>query len=267
MNIYFPIQNKYYHWYQSLVAKAKNRILPDTIYQEKHHILPKCLGGDDSPNNLVSFTLREHYLAHLILSKMYEGEAKKKMLFALWIMLLQEKKRGSRIFEMYRKKYIENALKQQIVTDEFRKKVSEGKKGKSPTKTTKLLERYEKQKITMVGCGNPMFGKKHSEETKNKISQANKGRKKSKETIQKIISKTKGRKLKRGCNLGEKNPMFGKKHSSETLKKISQKSLGRTLGTKWINNGFQNKRIKPDDIVPFGWFFGRLNKVGMQKHK
>jgi hypothetical protein len=258
MPIYFPIQNKYHQWYQNLVAKAKNRVLSDTIYQEKHHIIPKSLGGSNLPNNLVSLTLREHYVAHLFLSKMYVGEAKKKMLFALWRMLLQEKKRGSRVFEMYRKKYIEEALKHQTITDEFRKKVSEGKKGKSPTKTKKVLEKNNRQKVTMLGSGNPMFNKKHSEETKRKISEKNKGKIQSKSSIEKRMSKIRGKKMKEGCHLGEKNPMFGKKHSEETLEKIKKKSLGRTLGTKWINDGKQNKRLKVGFELPEGWLFGRL---------
>jgi hypothetical protein len=258
MSIYFPIQNKYYHWYQNLVNKAKERQLDNTVYQEKHHILPKCLGGKDTAENLVSLTLREHYIAHLLLSKFYEGEAGRKMHYAMWIMLLQQKKRGSRVFEMYRAKYIETSLKTQIITDEFRQNVSRALTGKKKTKTPKLLAKYERMKDEMKGSGNPMFGKKQSEETKRKIAEKAKGRKQSKEAIEKRVLKTRGRKLKEGANLGEKNPMFGKKQSEETRRKIGEKSIGRTLGCKWINNGYQNKRLKPENSLPEGWKFGKL---------
>lgn len=40
-----------------------------TGYYEKHHILPRALGGTDDPNNLVKLTAREHCLAHMILAK------------------------------------------------------------------------------------------------------------------------------------------------------------------------------------------------------
>ena len=34
-----------------------------------HHIIPKSMGGDDSEENLVKLTIREHLLAHLLLAK------------------------------------------------------------------------------------------------------------------------------------------------------------------------------------------------------
>lgn len=230
MSIYFPIQNKYYHWYQNLVQKAKNRQLDNTIYTEKHHILPRCLGGNNASENLVSLTLREHYIAHLLLSKFYEGEAGRKMHYAMWIMLLQQKKRGSRVFEMYRTKYIETSLKTQIITDEFRQNVSKALTGKKKTKTSKLLAKYERMKIESCGSGNPMFGKKQSEETKKKIAEKATGRKHSKESVEKRASKLRGKKREEGCHVGEKNPMFGRKHSEETKKKIRE-----AIRQRWQN--------------------------------
>lgn len=231
MNIYFPIQNKYYQWYQNLVIKAKTRKKDNTTYYEKHHIIPKCLGGKNTSDNLVSLTLREHYLAHLLLSKIYDGEAGRKMHYAMWIMLLQEKKRGSKIFEIYRTKYIETSLKTQNITEEFRQKVSKALTGKKKTITDKVLAKHERMKQDMFGSGNPMYGRKHSEETKAKISAKAKGKKQSKETVEKRISKTKGQKREKGCHVGEKNPMFGKKHSPETLKKISEAGRRRYAKT------------------------------------
>lgn len=42
--------NKYKTWYDSIIARARNRVTDD--YTELHHILPRSLGGDDSPDNL-----------------------------------------------------------------------------------------------------------------------------------------------------------------------------------------------------------------------
>lgn len=55
--------------YNSLVSKAKNRILTD--YVEKHHVVPRCMGGCDSDKNIVELTPEEHYIAHLLLVKIY----------------------------------------------------------------------------------------------------------------------------------------------------------------------------------------------------
>ena len=40
-------------------------------YVERHHILPKCVGGGDESENLVPLTPEEHYLAHQLLVKMH----------------------------------------------------------------------------------------------------------------------------------------------------------------------------------------------------
>ena len=59
----------YQKHYNKLCERAKTRNIDE--YTEKHHILPRCLGGDDSPDNIVRLTPEEHYLAHQLLVKMY----------------------------------------------------------------------------------------------------------------------------------------------------------------------------------------------------
>lgn len=71
----------YANIYFQLTSRAKNRILEG--YTEKHHILPRSLGGTNKKENIVRFTVREHFLAHLCLWKMSEGEARKKMAYAV----------------------------------------------------------------------------------------------------------------------------------------------------------------------------------------
>ena len=55
--------------YKLLIEKAKHRILD--CYSEKHHIIPRCIGGNDNSANLVRLTPEEHYLAHQLLVKIY----------------------------------------------------------------------------------------------------------------------------------------------------------------------------------------------------
>jgi hypothetical protein len=38
---------------------------------ERHHIVPRCIGGTDERSNLVDLTPEEHYVAHQLLVKMY----------------------------------------------------------------------------------------------------------------------------------------------------------------------------------------------------
>ena len=44
-----------------------------TEYKESHHILPRCMGGTDDPQNLVDLTPEEHYVCHLLLVKIHPG--------------------------------------------------------------------------------------------------------------------------------------------------------------------------------------------------
>lgn len=80
------IQNKYTKCYFNIISRAKARDLDTDLYVEKHHILPKSCGGDNSKLNLVKLTAREHYICHLLLPKMLSGKMKNKMVHALWRM-------------------------------------------------------------------------------------------------------------------------------------------------------------------------------------
>ena len=45
-----------------LNAKFQNRIKHREIYYEEHHIVPKCLGGEEEKENKVLLTAREHFV-------------------------------------------------------------------------------------------------------------------------------------------------------------------------------------------------------------
>lgn len=59
----------YQKHYDALIERGKNRVLE--TYTEKHHIIPKCMGGTDDQENLVNLTPEEHYVAHQLLVKIY----------------------------------------------------------------------------------------------------------------------------------------------------------------------------------------------------
>jgi len=123
----------YSNIYNKLVAQAKsqNRVkIPNDGY-DKHHILPESLGGSNDPSNIVLLTGREHYLAHKLLVRMYSGEEKKKMVYALWWMsktkinsIFSNKTRiTSRDYEYARKLFImSNPNRDPNRKEKFRKK-------------------------------------------------------------------------------------------------------------------------------------------------
>lgn len=55
--------------YDTLINRARNRIIEG--YTENHHIIPTCMDGDSSADNLVALTGREHFIAHILLLKIY----------------------------------------------------------------------------------------------------------------------------------------------------------------------------------------------------
>ena len=69
--------------YNDIIANAKNRTLSDNTYTEIHHIKPKCLDGTNDADNLVTLTLREHFICHKLLVHIYPNEVSLK--YALWM--------------------------------------------------------------------------------------------------------------------------------------------------------------------------------------
>ncbi len=76
------IDNKYTHWYYSIIQKPQTK----TGYTESHHVIPKSLGGSDDCTNIVKLTAKEHFICHLLLVKMTTGIHKSKMSQAAWMM-------------------------------------------------------------------------------------------------------------------------------------------------------------------------------------
>jgi hypothetical protein len=88
------LHNKYTTWYNNIIQQAKTRSLSG--YKERHHIVPKSLGGSDLQSNLVDLTAKEHFICHLLLTKMTHGKTKEKMVYAAWNMANQENSQQTR---------------------------------------------------------------------------------------------------------------------------------------------------------------------------
>ena len=82
--------------YNSIVSNPKT-----TGYTERHHIVPRCLGGDNHKPNLVSLSYREHFLCHWLLCKIYPNNPKLKAAFAKMLETTKHKTRiiSSKHFE------------------------------------------------------------------------------------------------------------------------------------------------------------------------
>lgn len=55
--------------YNNIISKAQARVHKENEYYERHHIIPKFMGGGEADENLVPLTPKEHFICHLLLTK------------------------------------------------------------------------------------------------------------------------------------------------------------------------------------------------------
>lgn len=109
--------NKYTKWYYQIIESAKSNNYQG--YTEKHHIIPKSLGGKDNQSNLVCLTAKQHFICHMLLTKMViKSTHKQKMSHALWAMTTLENpncqhryKNNARTYDYARRLYSKNMSK------------------------------------------------------------------------------------------------------------------------------------------------------------
>lgn len=208
------LDNKYSYWYSNIIsyAQSQNRIKSKDQYFESHHIVPNKLSGSNSPINKVLLTAREHFIVHLLLTKMLIGSDKHKMINALNRMMsinqYQQRIYTSGQYNLQRQifsKYISVANSGKKHTEESKNKMrgripwNKGKKmdtafcDKLKANHThsrigsKHTEEYKfRMSVMKLGENNPFYGKTHTDEIKQRISVAHTGRKHTEETKAKI---------------------------------------------------------------------------------
>jgi hypothetical protein len=194
------------------------------------------MGGDNSRNNTVLLTAKEHFIAHLLLTKMVEGREKCLAALALSKMTFQtndiQKRYNAREFSLVRNK-VAQAMSE----------LNTGRQGwnKGLTKETNESVRVNAERGSKTKQANPQF---FSEETREKISFSSATRQRSplsQEHKDKISA------TKVGVARGP--------HSNETKQKQS--------GVEYYNpETFETKRIKVHmgEVPPDGWTKGRYLK-------
>ena len=173
------------------IINARGRYGCGEEYHERHHIVPRCIGGTDEKENLVDLYAREHFIAHKLLAK--ENPHNQSLQCAWWMM--------SNIGR-------ENGGNRRCTSEEYeeaRIAFSNSQKGENNF---------------MYGKTGYNYGKHLSDETKKKLSESHKGLTVSEETKQKMSKSA----------MGEKNPMYHKYHTEETRKIMSEKKIGKYDG-------------------------------------
>ena len=245
----------YQEHYNRLIERAKNREL--SCYTESHHIIPRCMSGTDEKDNLVRLTAREHFIAHLLLHKIYPNESK--LLYAINMMCVNSYKHlnnrvNNRLYSWLKEKFSKEISISQsgennsqfgtmwiynIQTNENKKiskceKIPDGwLKGRNVNPRKKV-----KPKINCVVCNTELLSNKSKYQTCSSkcafsFKQAN------------GLYVNTFKNTSHNRNKGINNPMFG---------------------TKYIYNPItlEYKRSKDDELyelISLGWKFGQKPRV------
>jgi len=212
MSIIF-LNNKYTKWYYDIIANAQGRILEG--YTEKHHIIPKSLGGLDINKNLVNLLAREHFICHWLLTKMVLSKKQKYQMWNAFSCMLYRELPGKTRYKVT-PKIFENIKK-------------EGAKIKSWKMTGKNNPMFGKMRES-----HPAYGRKWTNEQRKNSSISHTGYVRSLESRQKQSKKMKGRiqSLEHITNRsGVNHPGFGKNLNAIRKEKIRQGVLNMPLHT------------------------------------
>ena len=215
--------------YNQLIEHAK--LNQQIGYNEEHHIVPKAEGGSDDKTNLVKLTARQHYIAHLLLAKIYDDY---KMYSALTYMQCKSS-RNQRDFKFNSRLYEKMRV-------ECAKKHSAWRKAHP-----------------LVGQKNGMYGRKHTEESKKKMSDNKKGqcswlgRHHTEQSKKKISCSQKGKKLTEE----HKNKIKAALALPDIKARISASISKRQKCSFWVTDGKTNHFLSKGSTIPEGFYIGR----------
>lgn len=161
------LTNKYTTWYNSIIASAQVKV-NRAGYLESHHIIPKSLGGSNDISNKVSLTPKEHYICHLLLTKMVEGVAQRKMWYAHYMMMkgIKRYRPSSRMYDL--------AKRNLSLANKDRPGPNLGRKLPGVSEANKLKKGVALPKRSSEHCAKLSFPK--SDDTKRKLSEARLGK-------------------------------------------------------------------------------------------
>jgi hypothetical protein len=210
--------NETYDEFIKNILVTRGRFIDTDEYHERHHIVPKCIGGTNDEENLIDLFAREHFIAHKLLAK--ENPDNDGLVYG-WMCMAFMKNNYQERYEITAEEYealkkmkseLMKGNKNNPFTEEIRNKMSIAQKNRfaNPEERKKYSEMFS-------GENGNFYGKRHSEETKKKQSESKKGMRNP--NYGKHYSEEEKRRLSELMS-GENNPNYGKHLPDEIRKKI-----------------------------------------------
>lgn len=163
--------------YDRLIETRKEREWEKGL--ERHHIIPKSMGGSNDSSNIINLTPREHFLAHWLLWRIHRNRSMSMAFFSMCQFRI-----GSRKIAISSRAYEEARISRSEmgISDETRLKMSLAKKGKK--KSDEARQRMSNAKKGHIPWNK---GKKGIEETHRELLsfRAQKRRRRDQEFLQK----------------------------------------------------------------------------------
>lgn len=195
----------YQRIYREFINDRKAREADLKGYTERHHILPRCIGGGDNACNLIRLTAEDHIFAHLLLAKAYGGN----LWFPLTIMLRPARQLGimSRGKRAIRIAAIAKRVQSNRQLGKKRPDISAALSGRQKSKDhranlSKSRTGWRDNPETRAKKSEALRLRVHTPERNARVSAALKGRTFTAEHCEKISAKAKVR------NIGPGNPKY-----------------------------------------------------------
>ena len=179
------------------ILEARGRFACENEYHERHHIVPKCLGGLNDEDNLIDLYAREHFIAHKLLAQ--ENPENNSLVYA-WSCLAFVKGENQERYELTPDEYeeVKTALSKTMSEREISTETLSNmrKAAQERSRSPIFIENQSKaqKKRLSVPENNPMYGKHHTSEARQKIGKASRDRAENTDWCKKISDAVKGEK-------------------------------------------------------------------------
>lgn len=142
----------YQRAYDRLIAAYQVRCISGPV--ERHHIVPRALGGGDDSENLVSLSPKAHFVAHRLLAKIHGGP--------MWAALAYMARGGTKSAKNVRVTSRTYALIKRRDAEWRSSRYTKNNPFRGKRHTEQAREKMRGPRASVAGEKHPRYGKKHA---------------------------------------------------------------------------------------------------------